>query len=107
MAVEAELRETAQILGASGVIGIETIANLQDARVVDFKEDLSLLIANVGSANGVKVGMPFRILREGQLIGKAKVIDVRERISGAVIQNLSSENTRVEQGDTIKVDARK
>ena len=107
MAVEAELRETAQIIGASGVIGIETIANLQDARVVDFKEDLSLLIANVGSANGVKVGMPFRILREGQLIGKAKVIDVRERISGAVIQNLSSENTRVEQGDTIKVDARK
>jgi hypothetical protein len=51
--------------------------------------------------------MPFRILREGQLIGKAKVIDVRERISGAVIQNLSSENTRVEKGDTIKVDARK
>jgi len=107
MAVEAELRETAQILGASGVIGTETIVNLQDARVVDFKEDLSLLIANVGSANGVKVGMPFRILREGQLIGKAKVIDVRERISGAVIQNLSSENTRVEKGDTIKVDARK
>jgi hypothetical protein len=107
MAVEAELRETAQILGASGEIGMETIANLQDARVVDFKEDLSLLIANVGSANGVKVGMPFRILREGQLIGKAKVIDVRERISGAVIQNLSSEKTRVEQGDTIKVDARK
>ncbi len=107
MAVEAELRKTAQILGNSGLPGTESIANLQDARVVDFKDDLSLLIANIGSAHGVKVGMPLRILRDGQLIGNAKVIDVRERISGAVIQNLSSENKRVEQGDTLKVDARK
>lgn len=106
VAVEASLRETAQILGATKInAGPE--ANLLDARVVDSKEDLSLLVANVGSINGVKVGMPFRILRDGQLIGNAKVIDVRERISGAVIQNLSSENTRVEKGDTLKVDATK
>jgi hypothetical protein len=101
------LRETAQILGATEAEAFGLEANLQDARVVDFKEDLSLIVANVGSTHGVKVGMPFRILRDGQLIGNAKVIDVRERISGAVIQNLSSENTRVEKGDTLKVDATK
>lgn len=105
VAVEAELRETAQILGVPEFQGLET--NLQDARVVDFKEDLSLIVANVGTANGVKVGMPFKILRDGQLIGNAKVIDVRERISGAVIQNLSSDNTRVEKGDALRVDAKK
>jgi hypothetical protein len=107
VAVEAELRETAQILGASEINAFGIEANLQDAQVVDFKEDLSLLVANVGTANGVKVGMPFKILRDGQLIGNAKVIDVRERISGAVIQNLSSENTRVEKGDLLRVDAKK
>jgi hypothetical protein len=107
VAVEASLRETAQILGATEAEAFGLEANLQDARVVDFKEDLSLIVANVGSTHGVKVGMPFRILRDGQLIGNAKVIDVRERISGAVIQNLSSENTRVEKGDTLKVDATK
>lgn len=105
VAVEAELRETAQILGVPEFQGLET--NLQDARVVDYKEDLSLIVANVGTANGVKVGMPFIILRGGQLIGNAKVIDVRERISGAVIQNLSSDNTRVEKGDALRVDAKK
>ena len=104
VAVEASLRETAQILGATE-INASPETNLLDARVVDSKDDLSLIVANVGSANGVKVGMPFRILRDGQLIGNAKVIDVRERISGAVIQNLSSEKTRVEKGDTLKVDA--
>ena len=105
VAVEAELRETAQILGVTEFQGLET--NLQDARVVDYKEDLSLIVTNVGTANGVKVGMPFKILRDGQLIGNAKVIDVRERISGAVIQNLSSDNTRVEKGDALRVDAKK
>jgi hypothetical protein len=108
MAVEAELRKTAEILGASAAISPGAIpASLQDAMVVDFKEDLSLLVANVGSAQGVKVGMPFRILRDGQLVGNAKVIDVRERISGAVIQNLASDTLRVEKGDSLRVDARK
>jgi hypothetical protein len=108
MAVEAELRKTAEILGTSKALAPGAVpTSLQDAMVVDFKEDLSLLVANVGSTHGVKVGMPFLILREGQVVGNAKVIDVRERISGAVIQNLSSENTRVEKGDSLRVDARK
>ena len=101
------MRETAQILGVTENQTSDANDSLQQARVVDFKEDLSLIVANVGSTNGVKVGMPFIILRDGQLIGNAKVIDVRERISGAVIQNLSSDNTRVEKGDTLKVDAKK
>jgi hypothetical protein len=108
MAVEAELRKAAEILGASSALAPSAVtASLQDAIVVDFKEDLSLLVANVGSAHGVKVGMPFRILRDGQLVGNAKVIDVRERISGAVIQNLASDTLRVEKGDNLRVDARK
>lgn len=108
VSVEEELRKTGKILGAMEINDLNTDhINLQNARVVDFKENLFLLVANVGSTHGVKIGMPFRILRDGKLIGNAKVIDVRERISGAVIQNLTSENTRVEIGDTLRVDAKK
>jgi hypothetical protein len=107
VAVEAELRETAHVLGVSDLPSNNLSDNLQQARVVETKEDLALLVANVGTTHGVKVGMPLIILRGDQLIGNAKVIDVRERISGAVIQNLSSDNTRVEIGDTLKVDAKK
>ena len=105
VAVEAELRETAQVLGLSNLPSGNLGENLQQARVVETKDDLSLLVANVGSFHGVKVGMPLIILRDGQIIGNAKIIDVRERICGAVIQNLSSDNTQVEKGDTLKVDA--
>jgi hypothetical protein len=107
VAVEAELRATAKILGNSNNNDINKLDSLQDGKVVDYKEDLSLIVANIGLINGIKVGMPFIILRDGKLIGNAKVIDVRERISGSVIQNLNSENMRVEKGDALRVDAKK
>ncbi|MEI8285575.1 MAG: hypothetical protein WCG52_11375 [bacterium] len=107
MTVEAELRKTAEILGAPLVPQPDALnASLQDALVVDTKDELSMLIANVGKAHGVQLGMPFLILRDGRRIGSAKIIDVRERVSGAVIQNLTSDDVRVEKGDILKVDAR-
>ena len=108
MGVEAEMRKTAEILGAAISASPDAIEpGIQDALVVDYKEDLSLVVANVGSKHGVNIGMPFRIIRDGRLIGFAKVIDVRERIAGAVIQDLTSDNVKVEKGDILKVDARK
>jgi hypothetical protein len=106
--VEQELRKTnnlvANYISPTGEI---SKSNLNDAKVVDLNRSIGLLVANVGSADGVKVGMPFQILRNKELIGSAKIIDVRERISGAVIQNLISDNMQVEKGDILKVDAKK
>jgi hypothetical protein len=105
VAVEAELRETAQILAINKLDVLK--ANIEDARVVDFNNELSLIVVNVGKTNGVNIGMPFMIFRDGQLIGNAKIIDVRDRISGAVIQDLNSDSTRVKIGDYLKVNAKK
>ena len=106
--VEQELRKTnnlvANYISPTGEI---SKSNLNDAKVVDLNKSIGLLVANVGSADGVKVGMPFQILKNKELIGSAKIIDVRERISGAVIQNLISDNMQVEKGDILKVDAKK
>jgi len=106
--VEQELRTTnnlvADYISPKGEI---SKSNLNDAKVVDLNKSIGLLVANVGSADGVKVGMPFQILKNKELIGSAKIIDVRERISGAVIQNLISDNMQVEKGDILKVDAKK
>jgi hypothetical protein len=106
--VEQELRKTnnlvANYISPTGEI---SKSNLNEAKVVDLNKSIGLLVANVGSADGVKVGMPFQILRNKELIGSAKIIDVRERISGAVIQNLISDNMQVEKGDILKVDAKK
>jgi len=106
--VEQELRKTNNLV-ANYISPTSEISksNLNEAKVVDLNRSIGLLVANVGSADGVKVGMPFQILRNKELIGTAKIIDVRERISGAVIQNLISDNMQVEKGDILKVDAKK
>lgn len=103
LTVETELRKTSEILTPTSLSSFQT-PTLQSAQVLTTKDDLSLLIANIGSKHGANVGMPLRIVRDGNLIGEAKIVEVREKISGAVIQNLTSEYTQVTKGDKLIVD---
>lgn len=105
--VETELRKTSEILGSPNAPSASgTEVTLSDGMIVDVKEDLSLVVGNMGAKNGVKVGMPFQIWRDNQRIGTARVVDVRDRICGAVIQNLESEKNPAKAGDSLRVDAR-
>jgi len=107
--VETELRKTGEIMGAGspGANNAKAIeATLGDGMVVDIKYDLSLAVLNIGAKQGVKVGMPFQIIRDNKLIGTVRAVDVRDRITGAVIQDLESENDKIRTGDRAKVDAR-
>ncbi len=107
LTVETELRKTNAVLGNPGGAKVEGIEpTLNDGMVVDVKEDLSLIVGNIGEKQGVRVGMPFQVWREDKRIGEARVVDVRDRICGAIIQNLESEKIPIKAGDRLKVDAR-
>jgi hypothetical protein len=80
---------------------------LTDATVVEVKPEFALVVANIGRNAGAKVGMPFQVWRDNRRIGDVRVIDVRDRISGAVIQNLVSEEDSIKTGDRLRVDARR
>ena len=106
MGLEIELRKTSELLGTSSEESPKSYqSSLNHGVVIDTKEEISLVVINVGKANGVKVGMPFQVLRDGKQINSIRIIDVRERVSGAVIQSLSSEKLRIEKGDHLKVEA--
>ena len=79
-------------------------ADLTNGQVVSIKEEYSLIVANLGSQQGVKIGMPFQVLRGNHLVARARVVDVRERISGAVIEQYSSNTEKVKIGDRLRVD---
>lgn len=107
LTVETELRKTSEILGAPKAAQADAVAaTLNDGMVMDVKEDLSLVVANIGEKQGVLIGMPFQVWREDKRIGEVRVVDVRERICGAIIQSLDSEKTPIKTGDRLKVDAR-
>jgi hypothetical protein len=108
-ALEKELRLADSMLTA-GVEGSQPPAGgptLTDASVVEVKPEFALVVANIGRNAGVKVGMPFQVWRDNRRIGDVRVIDVRDRISGAVIQNLVSEEDSIKTGDRLRVDARR
>jgi hypothetical protein len=108
MSVEIELRKASSIINSfcSNKVNDKQIA-LSDGRIIDVQENLELVVANIGSKSGVKLGMTFSILRNEKKIATACVIDLRENISGATIQNLTSENIQVENGDILQADLNK
>lgn len=109
LALESEIRNSNLALKAqTGEANSDTDvkgakASYAGGRVVGVKDDLSLIVINVGINSGVRLGMPLQIMRDEQVIGSVRVVDVREKVVGAVIQNLSSEKQRIKVGDRLKV----
>ncbi len=107
MSLEAELRNAAELLGAPGSrvpVPAPVAPALTDGMVMSVKNDLSLIVANIGSKHGVTIGMPFGIWREGVQIGKAIAVDVRDSISGLIIQYLAENKDSVMVGDHLRVE---
>jgi hypothetical protein len=102
--VEAQLRATNRMLAASP--NDESAPDLMDGKVLSVKEEWALVVGNFGVKQGVKIGMPLRVVRDGKTVATLRVVDVREKISGAVIQELAAEKVEIKVGDRLQVDAR-
>ena len=105
MELETQLRGVNSLLGKANA-GTPAQPTLMDGRVISVKEEWSLVVGNFGEKQGVKLGMPLRVMRGDRLIATLRVVDVRQKICGAVIQELGSEKEKIKVGDTLQVDAR-
>jgi len=108
LTLETEIRNANLILGMNSQAAVEATAlpaTISDGSVISVKDDLALVVMNLGMKHGVKIGMPFQVIRGSKIIGSVRVVDVREKIAGAYIQNLSSEKDRIKVGDHLKVEA--
>jgi hypothetical protein len=106
--VETQLRKTNQLVERSiprTRDANEPQVSLMDASVLSVKDEWSFVVANIGEQHGVKIGMPLRVMRGEQKIATLRVVDVRQRICGAVIEDSGKEKIKV--GDRLQVDASK
>ena len=96
----------ATLAGASSRVPEVTTstADLMDARIVSLKNELGIAVIGVGARDGVKPGMPFEIYREDKPIAKVLVTEVRNSVSGAVVQEMVSVSDSVRVGDRAKID---
>jgi hypothetical protein len=103
MEVETQLRSMNALIAKAENAPAET-ATLMDGSVISVKEEWSLVVGNLGEKQGVKMGMPLRVMRGDKRIATLRVVDVRQKICGAVIQEMGSEKIKV--GDRLQADAR-
>lgn len=81
-------------------------SGLTDAQTVAVDRDQQAVVLNLGSLQGAKEGMPFRILRKNQVIGSCRLIEVREMTSAGLPEQLAKD-TQLEVGDRVAVLAEK
>jgi hypothetical protein len=107
MDVETQLRGTNELVAnATKKTPQAAQPSLMDGTVVSVKDEWSFVVGNLGERQGVKIGMPMRVLRGEKKIATLRVVDVRQKICGAVIQEMDSAKEKIKVGDRLQVDAR-
>lgn len=75
---------------------------LESAQVLSLNWSLQLAVINLGSEQGVRLGMPFAVMRGDRVIARLKVVEVRKKISGAVVELMDRGNA-VKVGDRVRL----
>lgn len=57
-----------------------------EARIADVNAELGLVILDRGARQGVRYGLPLTVLRDRRRVARIRVVDVRERIAGAAVE---------------------
>jgi hypothetical protein len=105
MDVETQLRSIDKLVTKSMNAPDLPEPSLMDGSVISVKDEWSFVVGNLGEKQGVKIGMPMRAMRGDKRIATLRVIDVRQRICGAVVQEMDSKKDRIKVGDRLQVDA--
>src|SRR4029077_3467958 len=105
MDVEAQLRSINALIAKSTSAPDVSEPGLMDGNVISVKEEWSFVVGNLGEKQGVKIGMPMRVMRDDRKIATLRVVDVRQKICGAVIQEMDSKKEKIRVGDRLQVDA--
>jgi len=104
--VEAEKNDAVQALQSlKPEVETSTTNRVESAdtgKVLDFNKELQLVVINLGRVNGVRIGMPFLVLQGDAVAAHVKVVDVREKISGALIETWDR-SAAIQVGDRVKL----
>jgi len=102
--VSGEMAAAKEILAVGSVRKSRVIgdSSLGFARILEVNEGLQMVVLDVGANRGVRVGMPLIILRGNRMVAELRVVEVRPKISGAIIEKVEN-NVTIRAGDTAQV----
>jgi hypothetical protein len=105
--VAGELARTKALLTASKQAGPQpkgtaTAGTLESAAILDVNPNLRLVVLNIGLLQGARVGMPLVVLHGDQVVAELKIVEVRQRICGALIEQMEKK-VALKSGDPARV----
>ncbi|MEO0453005.1 MAG: hypothetical protein AAFY98_02555 [Verrucomicrobiota bacterium] len=80
--------------------------DLNSGIVTSYDPELGTAIVNFGKAQGARPDIPFRILRNDQVIGRCRTVEVREYLTAVRIVDLVGKET-VQVGDRLLLETMK
>ena len=76
---------------------------LQQAKVISIDQESGLVVLNVGDQKDARIGMRFAINRGSTKIATGILAEIRQNVSGLLIQSLEENDLNVQLGDAAKV----
>jgi cell shape-determining protein MreC len=86
----------------AGQVSAPGTGGLREAQVLDVNPRLQMVVLNAGRQQGVRVGMPFVVLRGDRVVARVKVLEVRRQISGALVEQVDN-GFNLQVGDHVQV----
>lgn len=78
-------------------------ADVEDSQIVSVDSEIGLVVFDAGREAGVRIGTPIAVLRGERPIYTAMIVDVRDAIAGAVLQDRLADVENVAVGDGIQL----
>lgn len=94
---EVELRE---IVVRAKPEGVEAVAR-REGKVIALSDEYDFVVINLGKADGVEKGMEFSVYRRGRWIGKIRVIELREHLAAANVEE-TIRRRKLREGDVVR-----
>ena len=105
---EVAVHAARSFLEASEKPDIPIAADQTQGQIVHMNGELRAVILNLGTDAypDMKPGMPFRVMRDDKVVGRIKVLEVREAVSAALIESVEN-GKELKIGDHVAVAAEK
>lgn len=97
------LAKAGEVMAKRSTAAQPAAADLAAARVVSIDGGIGLVVFDAGRQTGLRVGTPVAILRGDEPLFSALVVDVRDSIAGAVLQDRMAASGEVEVGDRVRL----
>lgn len=102
--VAAAIAQTRDLLAGqdAGPVTLRDGATLETARVLEVNPKLRLVVLDVGAQQGARIGTPMILIRGDQVLGELRIVEVRQRICGALIEKTET-GVKPQAGDAASV----